>query len=143
MRTTIYISLTLLLISFACEEGYIATLDNTATLELEGTWVIKKYTDKETDISQIVPDQLSSSIQFLNDGQIQVNTFCNSGKGKIEINYNNVQVTELSMTEIACPATWGDESQITDNLSGTYQIANDTLVIVSDHDTDLSLIQKN
>jgi len=136
MKAFTYTTLVMLFLS-SCAE------DETNALELEGVWITEKYIDKETGVSEVVPQTFFSSIEFQGDDEIVVNTFCNSGSGNVKIEGGDIKVLDLGMTEIACEMMEDYEFRFTSNLSGSYLVDGDVLNIISNNDTDLYLVRQS
>lgn len=110
--------------------------------ELTGTWVLKELANKEHILQTTLPQGYNAYLSFREENCIIVSGPCNVGAGKIVKDGNNIKITTLSLTERACEILEMEEI-ITSNLSGEYQIENDTLTIISTLDTDLYFIKSD
>ena len=130
-RLPTLVLLSLLLVS-ACESDN----QNLDITELKGSWEFVEFVDKNTSEKESLPEGYSASISIHADDCIQVIAPCNSGSGRTSIIGNKVEIVNLALTEMACPALSLEDLFIS-NLEGNYFIYSGKLTIVSKNNRDL------
>jgi heat shock protein HslJ len=111
-------------------------LNNIDLNNLNGTWFLDMFIDKQEIDTFYLPADYSASISFQGENCIVVFGPCNSGQGRFVCNENKITVSNLSLTERGCQIL-GYEETFTNNLSGVYLIKGDTLKITSNYETNL------
>ena len=134
-EATFKILLLIILISFlACDKKN--DYNQLDIKKLKGSWIFDKFIDKTTGESETLPENHMAGVTFHGDNCINVNGPCNSGPGKYSKNGNKIEITHLAMTERGCNIL-GFETLFTSNLSGEYDIEDNILTIISNHNKDL------
>lgn len=135
MKTTLFcLSIIIFLFSACDKESETYALKKQ---DLMYYWEFDHFENKTTGETEDLPDNYRAGITFHGEDCLEVAGPCNVGPGKYELNANKLKITSLSMTERGCNIL-GYEEIFTENLSGTYNVSGDKLIIDSDGDYNLS-----